>query len=141
MTALKIHYANWAEIEQDARQIRTAVFIEEQNIVAEDEWDESDSVALHFIFYDENQPIATARLLENNSIGRVAVLEQYRGKGIGRLLMEKIIEQAKLEKRPFLKLSAQVHAIIFYQNLGFTVQGDPYLDCGIPHNDMLMQLI
>ena len=85
---------------------------------------------------DQHQPIATARLLKNNSVGRVAVLKEYRGKGIGRLLMLEIIQQVKHEQREFLKLSSQVHAIAFYESLGFKVQGNEYLDCGIPHVDM-----
>lgn len=139
MTAFMIQHATWSEMEQDARQIRTAVFIEEQNIASEDEWDAEDAVSLHFMVYDNSHAIATARLLENHSVGRVAVLKGYRGQGVGRLLMLEIIEQAKKEQRPLLKLSAQVHAISFYESLGFKVQGSEYLDCGIPHVNMMMQ--
>lgn len=134
----------WAELSQDAEVIRREVFIEEQQIAEADEWDDQDKISRHFIVYvrEENQlqPIATARLLQNNSIGRVAVLKSHRGQGIGRELMLKIIEQAKIEQRPVLKLSAQVHAIAFYQYLGFSVQGEEYLDCNIPHIDMTMSL-
>jgi fucose permease len=64
--------------------------------------------------------------LKNNSVGRVAVLKEYRGKGIGRLLMLEIIQQAKHEQREFLKLSSQVHAIAFYQSLGLSLMGMTY---------------
>ena len=139
MQGLNIQQADWAVVEQEARRIRTAVFIEEQSIAVEDEWDDQDAIALHFIVYDaQQQAIATARLLSNHSVGRVAVLKAYRGHGIGRILMQQIIAQAKIEQRPRLKLSAQVHAIHFYESLGFTVQGSEYLDCGIPHVDMTM---
>ena len=107
---------------------------------AEDEWDDQDAIALHFMVYDEQKAIATARLLLNHSVGRVAVLSQYRGQSVGRILMQQIIFQAKIEQRPLLKLSAQVHAIHFYERLGFAVQGSEYLDCGIPHVDMAMML-
>lgn len=140
MTALTIRHANWSEVEQDARQIRTAVFIEEQNIAAEDEWDAEDAVALHFMMYDQENAIATARLLSNHYIGRVAVLKAYRNQGVGRLLMQNIIEQARVEQRAFLKLSAQVYAVPFYESLGFIVQGNEYLDCGIPHINMCLTL-
>ena len=140
MKGLNIQHADWAIVEREARHIRTAVFIEEQGITAEDEWDDQDTIALHFMVYDEQKAIATARLLSNHSVGRVAVLSQYRGHGIGRILMQQIIAQAKIEKRPRLKLSAQVHAIHFYESLGFAVQGSEYLDCGIPHVDMTMIL-
>ena len=136
MTPFMIRTGSWDELQNDAKLIREQVFIQEQQIAVEDEWDAEDAIALHFVVLDQHQPIATARLLNNNSVGRVAVLKEYRGKGIGRLLMLEIIQQAKHQQREFLKLSSQVHAIAFYQSLGFNVQGDEYLDCGIPHVDM-----
>ena len=139
----------WSELKLDAEKIRRQVFIQEQSILEQDEWDALDAVSLHFVVYDRhlendlkiNQAIATARLLENNSIGRVAVLKLYRSKGVGRLIMQQIIEHARTEKRQFLKLSSQVHAIAFYESFGFQVKGEEYLDCGIPHIDMYLELI
>lgn len=140
MTELKIRSGSWDELQNDAKLIREQVFIQEQHIPVEEEWDTQDAVALHFVVYDQAQPIATARLLQNHSIGRVAVLKAYRGQGIGKLLMLEMIQQAKHEQRKFLKLSSQVHAIQFYAGLGFQVQGDEYLDCGIAHIDMYLKL-
>ena len=139
----------WSELKLDAEKIRRQVFIQEQSILEQDEWDALDAVSLHFVVYDRhlendlkiNQAIATARLLENNSIGRVAVLKSYRSKGVGRLIMQQIIEHARTEKRQFLKLSSQLHAIAFYESFGFQVKGVGYLDCGIPHIDMYLELI
>ena len=139
----------WSELKLDAEKIRRQVFIQEQSIPEQDEWDALDAVSLHFVVYDRhlendlkiNQAIATARLLENNSIGRVAVLKSYRSKGVGRLIMQQIIGHARTEKRQFLKLSSQVHAIAFYESFGFQVKGEEYLDCGIPHIDMYLELI
>ncbi|WP_425919249.1 GNAT family N-acetyltransferase [Acinetobacter sp. TSRC1-2] len=136
MSQFTIHTGSWNELQNDAKLIREQVFIQEQQIAVEDEWDVEDAVSLHFVVYDQDQPIATARLLQNNSVGRVAVLKSYRGVGIGKLLMQQIIQQAKHEQREFLKLSSQVHAIQFYAALGFKVEGEQYLDCGIPHIDM-----
>lgn len=135
-----VYSGSWTELEQHAKLIRTEVFIQEQNISENDEWDVQDGISLHFIVYDQNQPIATARLLENNSIGRVAVLKPYRGKGVGQLLMQQIIQIAKDQNRLMLKLSAQVYAKQFYENLGFKLSGEEYLDCGIPHVDMYMNI-
>lgn len=140
MTDFTIRSGSWANLEHDAKSIRESVFIQEQNIAEADEWDELDALSIHFIVYDANVAIATARLLENNSVGRVAVLKEYRGKGIGRLLILDIIQTAKNEQRAFLKLSSQVHAIQFYESLGFQFQGEQYLDCGIPHIDMYLIL-
>ncbi|WP_445116654.1 GNAT family N-acetyltransferase [Acinetobacter sp. WZC-1] len=131
-----VRSGSWPILQQDARFIREQVFIQEQQIAAEDEWDDQDAVSLHFIVCHEQQAIATARLLPNNSIGRVAVLSAYRGKGAGMLLMQEIIRHAENEQRANLILSAQVHAIQFYEHFGFKVQGGQYLDCGIPHVDM-----
>lgn len=138
MQQLQIRSGKWAQLEQDAKWIREQVFIQEQQIAPEDEWDAEDAVSLHFMVYDQAQPVATARLLNNNSIGRVAVLKAYRGQGVGKLLMEAVISQARTERREFLKLSSQVHAVSFYAGLGFAVHGEEYLDCGIPHIDMQM---
>lgn len=140
MTPFTICTGSWDELQNDAKLIREQVFIQEQNIPVAEEWDAQDAVALHFVVYDQVQPIATARLLQNHSIGRVAVLKAYRGQGIGKLLMLEMIQQAKHEQRKFLKLSSQVHAIQFYAGLGFQVQGDEYLDCGIAHIDMYLKL-
>lgn len=140
MSKFHIVSGDWESLKKDAQYVREWVFIQEQQIDAIDEWDEQDSKSLHFVIYDESKPIATARLLENDSIGRVAVLKDYRGQGIGRMLMLEIIQQARLEQRMIVILSSQVHAIAFYQSLGFEVKGSEYLDCGIPHVDMTLML-
>jgi len=137
---LKIVSGRWNDLAVPAQAIREAVFIQEQHIAAADEWDEQDAIATHFVVYDQDQAIATARLLANNSIGRVAVLKSHRGLKIGQQLMQAVIDYARAEQREFVKLSSQVHAIGFYQALGFDVQGEEYLDCGIPHIDMYLKL-
>ena len=98
----------------DAKLIREQVFIQEQQIAVEDEWDAEDAVSLHFVVYDQDQPIATARLLQNNSVGRVAVLKSHRGLGIGKLLMQQIIQQANHEQREFFKVvfASVCHSIL-----------------------------
>lgn len=139
MQNYEIQSDDWARLAADAKPIREQVFIQEQHISPEDEWDAQDAIALHFVVYLAGQAVATARLLENHSIGRVAVLKSQRGLGLGRVLMQHIIQLARQQYRPEVKLSAQVHAIPFYQSLGFYVEGESYLDCGIPHVDMRLQ--
>jgi len=136
----KIIAGSWEQLEQDAKYIREQVFIQEQGIAPEDEWDDLDAVVLHFIVYDKEQPIATARLLPQHSVGRVAVLVSYRKQGIGKILMQHIIDYARQHKLPYLKLSAQTYVTAFYEALGFHVQGEIYEDCGIPHIDMILEL-
>jgi hypothetical protein len=135
----RVQSGHWDKLEQDAKFIRKQVFIIEQNIPEEEEWDDQDMISDHFVVYDQDQPIATARLLQNNSVGRVAVLKAYRGQGIGRMIMLEIIRLAHRQHRTFLQLSSQVHAISFYEKLGFSIQGDAYDECGIPH--IKMQLV
>lgn len=135
----RVQSGHWDKLEQDAKLIRKQVFIIEQNIPEEEEWDDQDMISDHFVVYDQDQPIATARLLQNNSVGRVAVLKTYRGQGIGRMIMLEIIQLAHQQDRTFLQLSSQVHAISFYEKLGFSIQGDAYDECGIPH--IKMQLV
>ncbi|SEO63312.1 GNAT family N-acetyltransferase [Acinetobacter sp. yr461] len=136
----KIIAGVWEQLEKDAKLIREQVFIQEQGIAPEDEWDDLDAMVLHFIVYDRGQPIATARLLPQHSVGRVAVLLSYRKQGVGKILMQHIIDYARQQNLPYLKLSAQTYVTAFYEALGFVVQGEEYLDCGIPHIDMTLEL-
>lgn len=136
----KIIAGVWEQLEKDAKLIREQVFIQEQGIAPEDEWDDLDATVLHFIVYDCERPIATARLLPQHSVGRVAVLLSYRKQGVGKILMQYIIDYARQQNLPYLKLSAQTYVIAFYEALGFVVQGEEYLDCGIPHIDMTLEL-
>jgi predicted GNAT family N-acyltransferase len=134
--AIHIVAGHWSELQQDAQNIREQVFIIEQNIAPQDEWDELDAVSTHFVLYQDTQALATARLLADHSIGRVAVLQQARGQGLGQQLMQVVIDYAKQQGRDYVHLSSQVHARGFYQALGFVAQGEQYLDCNIPHIHM-----
>jgi len=136
----RIKQGRWKQFQQDAKLIRTQVFICEQGITEANEWDDQDVISQHFVIYDQDQPIATARLLENNSVGRVAVLKAYRGQGLGQMIMLEIISYAQKQCRSVLTLFSQVHAISFYEKLGFTVQGNSYDECGISHIEMTMSL-
>lgn len=136
----QVKQGSWNQLQPDARLIREQVFIREQAIPEKDEWDEQDAISQHFVLYDQEQPIATARLLQNNSVGRVAVLKAYRGQGLGHMIMQEVMACARQQQREFLHLSAQVHAISFYEQLGFVVQGDAYDECGIPHIEMRMPI-
>lgn len=136
----QVKHGRWDQLQQDAKLIRTQVFICEQGITEADEWDDQDVISQHFVIYDQDQPIATARLLQNHSVGRVAVVKAYRGQGLGQMIMLEIISYAQKQGLSVLTLSSQVHAISFYEKLGFTVQGNPYDECGISHIEMTMNL-
>ena len=117
----QVKHGRWDQLQQDAKLIRTQVFICEQGITEADEWDDQDVISQHFVIYDQDQPIATARLLQNHSVGRVAVVKAYRGQGLGQMIMLEIISYAQKQGLSVLTLSSQVHAISFYEKLGFTV--------------------
>lgn len=136
----QVKHGRWDQLQQDAKLIRTQVFICEQGITEADEWDDQDVISQHFVIYDQDQPIATARLLQNHSVGRVAVVKAYRGQGLGQMIMLEIISYAQKQGLSVLTLSSQVHAISFYEKLGFTVQGNSYDECGISHIEMTMNL-
>jgi len=116
--------------------IRTTVFVEEQEVPLELEMDEYDAIATHFLLRDGETPLATARLLDKHGlakIGRVAVLKEARGRGLGLLLMQAVIEEAK--RRGFTEsvLDAQTYAVPFYARLGYVAEGAEFDDAGIPH--------
>ena len=138
MKTLTHRIADWKTLQTDAKYVREQVFIIEQQIAAQDEWDAMDEVSLHFVLYDDGQAVATARLLPDHHIGRVAVLKSHRGQGVGADIMQQVLQYARREQRPFLRLSAQVYATAFYEKLGFQVKGEEYLDCGIPHVMMVL---
>ena len=130
---IEIIAGTWTKLQQDAKSIREQVFIKEQNIAPCDEWDDLDAVSTHFVLYQDQQALATARLLADHSIGRVAVLKAARGQNLGLALMQFVIDHAKQQGRLSVHLSSQVHAQPFYQRLGFMAEGATYLDCNIPH--------
>ena len=116
--------------------IRTTVFVEEQEVPLELEMDEYDAIATHFLLRDGETPLATARLVDKHGlakIGRVAVLKEARGRGLGLLLMQAVIDEAK--RRGFTEsvLDAQTYAVPFYARLGYIAEGDEFDDAGIPH--------
>ncbi len=124
--------------------LRRRVFIEEQGVSEADEVDGLDPVALHLLAMQDATPVGTARILLDGAvgkIGRVCVLEEARGLGLGAALIRAAV--AELRAMPGVakaKLGAQVHALGFYERLGFEPVGPVYMDAGIPHRDMVMAL-
>ncbi|MCU0816561.1 MAG: GNAT family N-acetyltransferase [Cypionkella sp.] len=125
------------------RALRRRVFIEEQGVSEADEIDDKDGEAIHLLARVEGRPVGSARLLilgETGKIGRVCVLAQARGTGLGAALMRAAV--AELRKRPGVrraKLGAQTHALGFYERLGFVAVGPVFDDAGIPHREMVLE--
>ncbi len=132
---------DWATHREHLSAIRTKVFVEEQNVPAEEEWDVEDSVAHHFLAVNEmGQYIGCSRLLESGQVGRMAVLKEYRGFGVGEKLLQASIEKAQELGMPKLFLHAQTYAEPFYKRGGFVRSGSEFLEVGIPHVPMEMVL-
>lgn len=137
---IQIVQTNWIESENDLRAIRTPVFIEEQLVAPDFEWDEVDQTALHLLATHEIKPIACLRIIDYHKIGRMAVLKDWRRKGLGSVLLIEAVKICKAHGSKSLQLSAQTHAIHFYQQAGFIVTSDVYQDLHIPHVDMQLDL-
>ncbi len=117
------------------------MFIFEQQVPVELEWDDWDGVATHCLAIDQqSQVIGCTRILPNGSIGRMAVLQEMRGLGVGKALLNAAIHICKRQHLEQAILSAQTHAIKFYQKAGFVVVSDVYLDANIPHVDMQLMI-
>lgn len=131
---------SWQLAPSAVRDIRQRVFIDEQKVPEDLEWDATDEIADHYLAVDaSNRPVATARLFstleETGHIGRMAVLPEARGKGVGEALLRHLVKESAGRYQE-LHLSAQQHATGFYQRCGFHICSDVYEDAGIPHLDM-----
>ncbi len=143
--------ATQAELDECLR-VRRAVFIEEQGVPPDEEYDEHDgdparaTSTVHVLGRLDGRPVATGRLLldappvENVHIGRVAVLRELRGRGHGVAVMEALQAEARRRGLPGVTLAAQTHAIPFYERLGYITRGDIFLDAGIDHRWMDLAL-
>lgn len=135
-----IQQVTWQAAENKLRAVRTPVFIEEQLVTSEFEWDEIDASAIHLLAMYENQPIACLRIIHHEKIGRMAVIKHWRGIGVGAALLLEAISICKKHGSQSIYLSAQTHAINFYQKAGFKQISDEYCDVDIPHVDMRLDL-
>lgn len=122
--------------------IRTTVFVEEQNVPPELELDELEDQCVHFLARENGVPSGTARLLDRGyaKVQRVAVITSARGTGLGRRLMEAVLDHAKAVGFTEARLDAQVSAIAFYERLGFVAEGPEFDDAGIAHRLMTKAL-
>lgn len=138
---LQLKTGSWSELGKDAGRIRSEVFVQEQRIPADLEWDEADRTALHAVAYNRlGQAVATGRLLQGEGgtckIGRMAVHRVLRGEGVGELVMRALATAAQQRGDRRIELHAQRTAQAFYTRLGFATQGDPFEEAGIPHITM-----
>ena len=143
-----IKIGGWKELGTGAQQVRTEVFVHEQRIPVEMEWDDADHTALHALAVNRlGQPVATGRLLQPSPdhpgvarIGRMAVNRVLRGSSLGRDILQTLIQAATQRGDREVCLHAQRSAEGFYARLGFMPRGEPFEEAGIAHIEMVKQL-
>ncbi|MBM0138332.1 GNAT family N-acetyltransferase [Pseudomonas cannabina] len=140
MNKITVSVAQWQKNNADIRRIRDSVFVAEQSVPPELEWDADDAEAVHFLALEGDYAVGTARLLADGEIGRLSVLKDWRGLKVGEALLSAVIDEAEKRGLKPLKLSAQVQAVDFYQRFGFVVTSKEFLEAGLPHVDMLRQV-
>lgn len=133
----RVREAAWPADRTALRAVRETVFMREQGVSAELEWDGRDADARHLLAEDpDGQPIGCARLLEDGHIGRMAVLKAWRQCGVGSALLAAAMGLAARQGHCTVHLDAQLQAIPFYERHGFIAEGEVFMDAGIPHRRM-----
>jgi len=140
MSEIKVVTAVWSEDSEELTKLRTRVFVEEQKVPGSLEIDGRDAECLHVKAMNDNICIGTGRLLANGYIGRMCVLDEYRGQGIGTMMLKNLIEQAINAGHRQVTLNSQSYAIPFYQKNEFTTVSEEFIEAGIPHRRMVRHL-
>lgn len=135
-----IEVVSWQRAQSALRAVRGTVFIKEQNVPVELEWDEFDVSCQHILASFNEKPIGTGRLTQQGYIGRMAVLKEWRKRGVGSAMLFQLIELARQKHLQQVELNAQVSAEMFYKKYGFETVSNIFDDAGIPHVKMLLIL-
>ena len=136
-SAFDVRTCAWTDAADTLRRVRHEVFVVEQRVPEVLEFDAHDETSLHALATDtRGAPVGCARLLADGHIGRVAVVQSWRGRGVGASLMTCLIESARVRGDRLVVVNAQVAAMRFYERLGFTATDDTFYEAGIPHRVM-----
>jgi predicted GNAT family N-acyltransferase len=140
-TAFTVSLVSWHDGEPLLRAIREAVFIREQNVPVELEWDGKDEASRHALALSTNgDAIGCGRLMPNGHIGRMAVLPQWRKQKVGTAIMEALLDEARSRGYKQVDIDAQIFAIPFYHKFDFVEHGKEFMDAGMPHKKMKLKL-
>lgn len=138
--AFTVRRADWARDAEAISGVRRRVFVEEQSVPAELEWDGADETAVHLLALNaQGQAVGTARLLASGQIGRMAVVPAWRRRGVGSALLRAILAIAREDGRPPPFLNAQTSALSFYRRAGFAPEGTEFEEAGIAHWRMVIE--
>jgi predicted GNAT family N-acyltransferase len=141
MAPFVVRPVNWLASRDMLHAVRRAVFIEEQNVPEDLEWDDADERAYHVLAVSRDAtPIGTGRLKLDCSIGRMAVVKDWRGRGVGTAILDALLGLAEKEGCTVVRLHAQTHALQFYARRGFTALGGEFEEAGIAHRVMELKL-
>lgn len=136
-----VHEVSWEKAQELLLQVRHQVFVYEQRVAVDIEVDGRDPVCYHVLVTDlDGNPVGAGRMTSEGKIGRVAVLMQHRGTGLGSKVLKKLVDIASRESISPIKLNAQVHALPFYERHQFTPKGPVFMEAGIPHQTMTLAL-
>jgi predicted GNAT family N-acyltransferase len=139
--AFVVRPVNWEAAREKLREVRRSVFVQEQKVPEELEWDDADERAYHVLATtSDGKPIGTGRLRLDCHIGRMAVLRGWRGRGVGGTILRLLVDLAEKEGCEVVRLHAQTHALKFYERYGFSAIGDEFEEAGIPHRVMELTL-
>lgn len=139
--AFIVRPAGWHTSRHALHAVRRTVFIEEQHVPEALEWDDDDEQSRHVLALSvHGEPIGTGRLLPDGHIGRMAVLREWRGMGVGSAILRALLDLARQDGLHAIRLNAQTHALDFYTRHGFIVVGDEFMEAGIPHREMQISL-
>ncbi len=131
----------WEQAQPTAGPLRFAIFVGEQNVFVGIELDDMDAKCIHAVAFDvDGKPIGTGRLLPDGHIGRMAVVKEWRRRGIGAEILTALMEEAHRRGHAEVALSAQLQAMEFYRGFGFAAEGKVYEDAGILHQKMRKKL-
>ena len=130
---------DWHEYAEPLSALRHQVFVIEQGVPVELEVDGEDDAACHAVaLINNNEVIGTGRMLASGKIGRMAVRSDMRCQGVGRAVLDVLVNEARTQGLAGVSLGAQLSAVGFYQRAGFTPQGDVFIDAGIDHRQMVL---
>jgi predicted GNAT family N-acyltransferase len=137
----RVELMDWEKAQPVAGPLRFAIFVGEQNVPSGIELDDMDAKCMHAVAYDvDNKAIGTGRLLPDGHIGRMAVVKEWRRRGIGAEIMAALMSEARKRGHKEVVLSAQLQAAEFYRELGFVAEGKVYPEAGILHQKMVRKL-
>ena len=141
MSEFTVSIVNWHDDEPLLRGVREAVFMREQGVSAELEWDGLDEGCRHALALSaKGEAIGCGRITQDACIGRMAVLQEWRGRKVGTALLQALLDEARNRSYAEVELSAQVQALPFYRHFGFVEEGEVFMDADMPHRKMRLKL-